>query len=93
MSMAPTLPKLGEYAIGGYVAERYGTPTYDIRTYSIDIPPLYVKHVFKSQDSEVTEAVVVDADITEMGDEGGTVKISYAALKMLLERCGFEEVA
>lgn len=95
MSMAPTLPKLTEYAVGGYLKPTggYVKSTYDMRTYSIDIPPLYVKHVFKSQNSEVTEAVVVDADITEMGDEGGTVKISYAALKMLLERCGFEEVA
>lgn len=86
---------LGKYAVGGYITEDYGVKLsygYDINTYSIKVPPMYVKHVFKTQNGELTESVVIDADITEMGDEGGAVRVSYAALKMLLERCGFEEV-
>lgn len=94
------LPEVRTFSTGGYIVDKYEMPNYDggyydYTTYTtkVTMPPMYVKHVFKSQSGELTETVVVDADIMEMTKEGGTVKISYEALKMLLERCGFGEVA
>ena len=42
-----TLPRIDEYAAGGYIAKDYRTPIYgyDINTHSIKFPPAYIKHV------------------------------------------------
>lgn len=94
------LPVIEGFSVGGYVVDKHEVAGYDVGYYDyttyttkVTLPTTYVKHVFKSQSGELTETVIVDADIMEMTKEGGVVKISYEALKMLLERCGLEEVA